>query len=75
MRRRGADGRPLWAYRYWLQGRGSQRIQVGGFGSRAAAQQALEKVLARLRPGGRAATLTLAEFVGGVTYKRIRACR
>ncbi len=53
----------MWAYRYRLQGRDSQRSQVGGFDSRAAAQQALEKTLARLRPGGRAATLTLAEFV------------
>ncbi len=57
------ERRPLWAYRYRVQGRGSQRMQVGGFGSRAAAQQALEKALARLRPGGRAATLTLSEFV------------
>jgi integrase len=63
LKSRTAGGRPLWAYRYRLQGRGSQRIQVGGFASRAVAQQALEKALARVRPGGRAAALTLAEFV------------
>jgi integrase len=60
---RTAEGRPLWAYRYRLQGRGSRRVQVGGFASRVEAQQALEKALARLRPGGWAATLTLSEFV------------
>jgi integrase len=62
LKSRTAKGRPLWAYRYRLQGRASPRVQVGGFASRAAAQQALEKALARLRPDGRA-TLTLAEFV------------
>jgi integrase len=39
------------------------RVQTGGFASRAEAQEALEKALSRLRPGGRAATLTLGEFV------------
>ena len=63
LKSRTADGRPLWAYRYRLQGRGSRRIQVGGFATRAEAQQDLERTLARLRPGGRAATLTLADFV------------
>jgi len=30
-----AEGEPLWAYRYRIQGRGSARLQVGGFRSRA----------------------------------------
>jgi integrase len=60
---RGADGRPLWAYRYRLDGRGSARPQVGGFASRAEAEEALRKALARLRPGGCAATTTLADLV------------
>jgi hypothetical protein len=34
-----ADGEPLWAYRYRAAGRGSARLQVGGFGSRAEAQR------------------------------------
>jgi hypothetical protein len=33
-----ADGEPLWAYRYRVGGRGSARLQVGGFSSRAEAQ-------------------------------------
>jgi integrase len=60
---KGADGEPLWAYRYRLEGRGSARPQVGGFSSRAEAQTALAKELARLGSNGRAATITLAELV------------
>jgi integrase len=63
LKAKAADGQPLWAYRYRLEGRGSARPQVGGFGSRADALKALEKVLERLGPGGRAATITLAELV------------
>jgi hypothetical protein len=55
--------RPLWAYRHRLDGRGSARPQVGGFASRAEAEEALRKALARLRPGGCAATMTLADLV------------
>ena len=58
-----ADGEPLWAYRYRVAGRGSARRQVGGFSSRAEAQRALQNKLARLLPGGRAAALTLGEWV------------
>src|SRR6266542_1060190 len=47
------DGQPLWAYRYRLEGRSSARPQVGGFATRADALKAIEKVLARLAPGGR----------------------
>jgi integrase len=60
---RGADGRSLWAYRHRLDGRGSARPQVGGFASRAEAEAALRKALARLRPGGCAVTMTLADLV------------
>ena len=63
LKARGADGRPLWAFRHRLDGRGSARPQVGGFASRAEAEEALRKALARLRPGGCAATMTLAELV------------
>ena len=58
-----ADGEPLWAYRYRVAGRGSARLQVGGFSSKAEAQRALQNKLARLLPGRRAATLTLGEWV------------
>jgi hypothetical protein len=63
LKARGADGRPLWAYRHRVDGRGSARPQVGGFASRAEAEEALRKALARLRPGGCAATMTLADLV------------
>jgi hypothetical protein len=63
LKARGADGQPLWAYRYRLEGRGSARPQVGGFATRADALKALEKVLARLSGGGRAGTMTLADLV------------
>lgn len=59
----GVDGEPLWAYRYRVAGRGSVRRQAGGFTTRAEAQRALQNRLARLLPGGRAETLTLAEWV------------
>lgn len=58
-----ADGQPLWAYRYRLEGRGSTRPQVGGFASQAEAQEALRKVLGRLGPGRGRTTMTLAELV------------
>ncbi len=63
LKAKSVDGQPLWAYRYRLEGRGSTRPQVGGFATRADALKALEKVLARLGPGGRAATMTLGELV------------
>jgi hypothetical protein len=63
LKRKGLDGQPLWAYRYRIEGRGSARPQVGGFASRAEAQRALVKLLERLGPGGRAATMSLAELV------------
>src|SRR6266545_6882735 len=63
LKTKGPDGQSLWAYRYRLEGRVSARPQVGGFASRAEAQRALRKALERLGPGGRAATMTLAELV------------
>src|SRR3954447_16861398 len=63
LRTKGREGQLLWAYRYRLEGRGSVRPQVGGFATRAEALKALEKVLVRLGPTGRAATLTLDELV------------
>jgi integrase len=57
------DGEPLWAYRYRIAGRGSARLQVGGFSSKAEAQRALQNKLARLLPDRRAAALTLGEWV------------
>src|SRR5438034_2080548 len=47
--RRGADGRPLWAYRYRTGGRDSKRVQRGGFASEQDARDALERELERLR--------------------------
>ena len=63
LKARCADGEPLWAYRYRVAGRGSARLQVGGFSTRAEAQRALQNKLARLLPGGRSTTLTLGEWV------------
>lgn len=63
LKTKGADGRPLWAYRYRLEGRGSERPQVGGFATREEAERALRKLLDRLGPGGGRATITLAALV------------
>jgi integrase len=63
LKAKSVDGEPLWAYRYRAAGRGSARLQVGGFGSRAEAQRALQHRLARLVPGRRSVTITLGEWV------------
>ena len=53
-----------WAFRYRVGGRGSRRVQRGGFRSEQAAAEALERVLERLRrEHGLVETPTLAEFV------------
>ncbi len=62
LRARRADGKPMWAYRYRVNGRCSRRPQVGGFATRAEAERALRRTLERLRPGG---SMTLAELVEG----------
>jgi integrase len=60
----GRDGAPLWAYRYRVGGRGSKRVQRGGFGSEQDALEALERELERLRRKQRIArSLTLGELV------------
>src|SRR6266511_1928049 len=62
--RRGADGRPLWAYRYRTGGRDSNRVQRGGFASEQDARDALERELERVRREQRIGRrLTLAELV------------
>jgi len=63
LKAKGANGQALWAYWYRLEGRGSARPQVGGFASRTEAKKALEKVVERLGPAGRGASMTLAELV------------
>ncbi len=45
----GADGRPLWAYRYRTGGRDSKRVQRGGFASEQDARDALDRELEQLR--------------------------
>jgi integrase len=79
---RGAQGTPLWAYRYRLGGRDARRVQRGGFASEHDAQAALERALEQLRrEGGIGRTVTLAEFVdqyleqheaSPVTLKKLR---
>ena len=60
----GADGKPLWAYRYRLDGRASARPQVGGFASQGEAMQALNIALEPLRRrNGRLGRITLSELV------------
>ena len=60
---RGGDG-TRWAYRYRVGGRGSKRVQRGGFESEQAAAEALERVLDQLRrEQGLVESPTLAEFV------------
>jgi integrase len=44
-----AGGKRLWAYRYRNGGRGSRRVQRGGFASEKAASEALTRTLERLR--------------------------
>ncbi|HEX5582720.1 site-specific integrase [Gaiella sp.] len=59
----GQDG-TRWAYRYRVGGRGSRRVQRGGFASEQAAAEALERVLEQLRrEQGLVESPTLAEFV------------
>jgi integrase len=58
------DGERLWAYRCRVGGRGSRRIQQGGFASERDAREALERALERLRREQRISrSLTLRELV------------
>jgi hypothetical protein len=59
----GRDG-TRWAYRYRVGGRGSRRVQRGGFASEQAAVEALERALEQLRrEQGLVESPTLIEFV------------
>jgi integrase len=61
---RGAHEKTLWAYRYRVGGRGSKRVQRGGFATEQDAREALERSLETLRrEGGIASSLTLAALV------------
>jgi hypothetical protein len=63
---RGRDGERFWAYRFRFRfgGRGSQRIQRGGFLSERDACEALERKLERVRRERRIPrSLTLSELV------------
>src|SRR5207249_4174390 len=60
----GADETSCWAYRYRVGGRGSRRVQRGGFASERDASEALERALERVRrERGCGTALTLAELV------------
>ena len=60
----GAQGTPLWAYRYRVGGRDGKRVQRGGFASEEDARAGLERALEKLRrESGVGRRLTLAEFV------------
>src|SRR5437763_8027592 len=62
--RRGPDGERLWAYRHRIGGRGSKRVQRGGFASEQDARDALEREFERLRRERRITRrLTLSELV------------
>ncbi len=45
LKTRNQDGEQLWAYRYRVAGRGSKRLQRGGFSSEYDAQQALARAI------------------------------
>jgi len=47
-----ADGQPLWAYRYRLEGRGSARPHVGGFATRARRCRRLRRFSSGSGPAG-----------------------
>jgi len=58
-----ATGDPLWAFRYRPAGRGSKRVQKGGFPSEDAAARARDRALRRLQRGaGSARPLTFGEL-------------
>src|SRR6266511_319283 len=59
----GRDGKPLWAYRYRLDGRGSKRLQRGGFATKDEAQEALNRTLDDLHCRNPLAEITFAELV------------
>ncbi len=57
----GTEEKSLWAYRFRVGGRGSRRVQRGGFASEQDASEALERALERVRrEQGCGTALTLA---------------
>jgi hypothetical protein len=59
-----AEEKALWAYRYRVGGRGSRRVQRGGFASERDAVEALQRALGRVRrERGCGSALTLGELV------------
>ena len=67
----GADETSCWAYRYRVGGRGSRRVQRGGFASERHASEALERALERVRrERGCGSAMTLGELVAFVTLLR-----
>jgi integrase len=64
MKSNGPSGAPLWTYRYRSGGRGSRRVQHGGFVSEQDARESLDRALERVRrANGKGSMLTLAELV------------
>jgi integrase len=64
LKRRDRAGELLWAYRYRVSGRGSRRVQRGGFASEQDAEDALQRELDRLARERRIPrSLTLSELV------------
>jgi hypothetical protein len=77
LKTKGSDGQPLWAYRYRLESRRSERPQVGGFTTRVEAEKALRKMLDRpgREAGGRRSRLpsssTSASEQGGSEWQDV----
>ncbi len=63
LKSKGRDGKPLWAYRYRLDSRGSKRLQRGGFATKDEAQEALNRALDDLHCRNPLAEITFAELV------------
>ena len=65
LKTRGRDGNRLWAYRLRVAGRGSTRVQRGGFATERDAREALVRALERVRreQGSATRSLTLGELV------------
>src|SRR5436190_15892238 len=64
MKSKTAGGEALWGFRYRTGGRGSRRVQRGGFQSEWDAGEALERALERLRrANGTGTTPSLAALV------------
>ena len=71
--RGGGDGKARWAFRYRVGGRGSRRVQRGGFASERDASEALERALERVRRErgcGSALTLGSSSTSSGTARRR-----